>query len=48
MNGFVAEEMQEYLHVCVATCGSEPKSKSRAIAEEEEQQKQQQQHEQQQ
>jgi hypothetical protein len=33
LDGFLLEEIQENLEVCVAICSSEPKSKSRAIAE---------------
>jgi len=46
LQGFVEEDMQEYLQVCYPTCSSEPDSGSRANAEEEEQQQQQQQQQQ--
>jgi hypothetical protein len=48
LDGFVVEDMREYLQVCVAMCSSESKSGSRVIAEEEEEQQQQQQQPQQQ
>ena len=43
LDGFVSEEIQEYLQVYDAICSSEPSSGSQAIPEEEEQQEQQQQ-----
>jgi hypothetical protein len=36
LDGFVVEDMREYLQVCFASCSSELNSESRAIAEEEE------------
>jgi hypothetical protein len=44
LEGFVSEDMREYLQVCFAICSSEHNSGSRAVAEQQQQRQQQEQH----